>query len=300
MNRLPLILATLFCISFSQLNAQNVTFKLSAKQGETLSYYLFHNKYNPNNRAFKRNTDTVVINFKLVRNLNKQSILEMEWDFSKETPTLFSLEGLKKIVKEVKQTPIELLLDSNGKYLSVNNWEVVKKRCVAKIEEGKAKASSQDKPTWDYWKTKVQTQEQIEQLFMSDIEFLFMLFGSELVVNKAFDYEDELLYSKTVLPASTRLTVEEDSLNKKLLRVQLFTLPDPKKAEAQLNQYRKMAREQEDNPDVMPEKAMFDLQDFYRYTYDTTDNSLKNATYLRYIRTGTKELVEEWFFRQVY
>lgn len=285
-----------FCFS-NQINAQEkISFTAKWQKGKTYTYFLFHNKYNPKNSDYKRNHDTVIINFKTLENNNKGTLLEMKYDFSKAQQQ--EKQGLKKIIHTIQQTPIELQLDSNGKYQYIQNWQEVKLRCMAELANGKSNAPTNDKDIWDYWKTKVSTQEQIEKMFISDVEFFFMLFGSTLVKNKAFDYEDEMTYGTDVLPANTRLTVKEDSANKKNILVELQTTPDAVKAINQLNQYRRMAKEQEDNPDAMPDKAMFDLQDFYKYAYLTTNSTLQFATYLRYTRKGTKELVEEWFFKQ--
>lgn len=289
------ILFLVFCFSNS-INAQEkIAFTAKWQKGKTHSYFFFHNKYNPNNNSYKRNKDSVVVNFKALNTNTEGTLLEMKYDFSKVL--LIENEGLKKVVQKIKQTPIELQLDSNGKYQNIKNWQEVKLRCLAELSSGKSNAPSNDKDIWDYWKTKVNTKEQIEKLFMNDMEFFFMLFGSNLVKNKAFDYADEMTYGNDVLPANTRLVVKEDSLDKKVIQVELFTLPDADKAIVQLNQYRRMAKEQEDNPESMPEKAMFDLQDFYRYSYHSTNKILNFSTYLRYTRNGSKELVEEYFFK---
>lgn len=289
------ILFLVFCFSNS-INAQEkIVFTAKWQKGKTYSYFFFYNKYNPKNSSYKRNKDSVIVNFEPLNINSEGALLEMKYDFSKVQ--LLKSEGLKKVVQKIKQTPIELQLDSNGKYQYIKNWQEVRLRCFAELYNGKSNAPKNDKDIWDYWKTKVNTKEQIEKLFMDDMEFFFMLFGSNLVKNKAFDYADEMTYSNDVLPANTHLTVKEDSLDNKVLQVELFTLPDAEKAITQLNQYRRMAKEQEDNPDIMPEKAMFDLQDFYKYSYHSTNKVLNFSTYLRYTRNGSKELIEEWFFR---
>lgn len=292
------ILILLFTLITGQAIAQNVSFKAKWEKGDNFKYYLFYNKYNPKNKEYKANQDTTVIHFKVLETTSDNFLLEMKYDLSKRAPQPFPAKGLNKVVEEVQQKPILLLLDSNGKFTSIKNWQEVKQRCLAEIASQKTKAKKEDKELWDYWKTKMQTEADIEAFFVDDIEFFFMLYGSNLRNNAAIDYEDVIVYKES-MPANTHLVTKQDSVDASLVKVQLYTLPDTKKAAEQLHKYREMAKQQEDNPDAIPYAYLFDLQDYYEFVNATSTGTHKKALYLRYLKTGSKELIEQWEFKLV-
>ncbi len=300
MKKLTLLIIITLGICTSNLYAQNIAFKAGWKTGETFSYYLFRNKYNPLNKDYIKNKDTVVVNFKVLKVSSKGIDVEMRHSYNKLSPSPFPQQGLKNVIKQVKQTPIVLSLDSTGKFLSIKNWKEVKSRCNKKLSEGKANAMAKDKDMWDYWKTKVKTEEQIEQFFIKDIEFFFMIYGSVLKRNRTIDYEDQMISPYgDILPAKTQLVIADDSVNNALVSVKFYTLPDGMKCGDLIKKYREMAREQEDDPDAIPDIALFDLQDYYEFLHNTKTSKHSYCTYLRYLKTGSKKLVEEWQFKLV-
>lgn len=297
MKKLYLLLFPLFLFS-APTWGQKVTFTPKWKKGDTFKYFYFKNKYNPKNTAYKQDQDTVVLDFNVVSAAKDGYTIALRYDYSKSLPPLYPPAGLGKVAEVVKQTKIELTLDGTGKYVEIKNWQELKKRCEAELEEGKKLATESEKGTWDYWRTKVQTQAQIEKMFAEDIEFFFMLYGSSFVNNSKFEYEDEIKspYGKDMLPANTELEAKTDAENPALIEVKLFTLPDAQKAAAELKQYREAARQQEDDPKAIPDADLFDLQDYYVFLNNTQTGTHQTAMYLRYLKTGSKELIESYKF----
>ena len=282
-------------------NAQMVKFAPLWKKGDAFKYFYFKNKYNPKNTAYKADQDTVVISFNITKADATGYTIAVQYDYSKSLPPLSPLEGLKKIAHDVKQTTIELSLDTLGNFVGLNNWQELKKRCEAKLDEGKKLAKDEEKGTWDYWRTKLQTKEQIEKLLADDFDFFFMIYGSELMRNTKFDYEDEIKspFNANFLPANTNLETVDDADNANLVEVKMFTLPDSKKAAETLKQYRELARQQEDDPKAIPEADLFDLQDYYVFLYNIQTGHNQLTMYLRYLKTGSKELIESYKFMLV-
>lgn len=297
MKKLYLLLFPLFLFSAPSWG-QKVTFTPKWKKGDAFKYFYFKNKYNPKNTAYKQDQDTVIVNFTVLNAANNGYLVSLKYDYSKSLAPKNPLEGLGKVEQAVKQSSIELALDSAGKYIEIKNWQELKKRCETELDEGKKLATENDKGTWDYWRTKVQTQAQIEKMFAEDIEFFFMLYGSSIVNNSKFEYEDAIKspYGKDMLPANTELEAQTDADNSALIEVKLFTLPDAKKAAAELKQYREAARQQEDDPKAIPDADLFDLQDYYVFLNNTQTGTHKMAMYLRYLKTGSKELIESYKF----
>jgi len=286
MKKPTLLTLFLLAIGFTPINAQVITFKAKWKKGDTFSYYLFHNKYNPNNKEYIKNS-----------NENSGIVVEMLHNYSKRAPQPFPAKGLKKVIENIKLTPVELKLDTNGKFMSIKNWREVRRFCFAEIAKGKNNAPAQEKETWNYWKTKVTTEKQIERYFVTDIEFFFMLYGSALKRNRTIDYEDQMVSPYgDILPAKTQLVTTDDSANNKIVKVQFYTLPDGMKCGDLIKKYREIAREQEDNPDAIPDVALFDLQDYYKFVHNTQTTLHTKSEYMRYIKTGSKKLIEEYSF----
>lgn len=297
MKKLYLLLFPLFLFS-APTWGQKVSFAPKWKKGDAFKYFCFKNKYNPKNTNYKQDQDTIIVNFNVLTATKDGYTLALQYDYNKSLPPIFPLEGLSKVAHKVKQTSIELMLDSTGKYLEIKNWQELKKRCETELDEGKKLAKENEKGTWDYWRTKVQTKAQIEKMFAEDIEFFFMLYGSSFINNSKFEYEDEIKspYGKDVLPANTELEARTDTENSALIEVKLFTLPDAQKAAAELKQYREAARQQEDHPKAIPDADLFDLQDYYVFLNNTQTGTHHTAMYLRYLKTGSKELIESFKF----
>lgn len=297
MKKLSVLILLLIAVGLTSINAQIITFKANWKKGDSFNYYLFHNKYNPNNKDYIKNKDTTIIHFKVVSNTKKGIVLEMLHDYSKRAIQPFTAKGLQKIVGDIKLTPIKLELDTNGKFIAIKNWREVRLRCQKEIASGKKSAPAQEKGTWDYWKGKLNTEVQLEKFFTTDIEFFFMLFGSKLKRNRTIDYEDQMMSPYgDILPAKTQLITKDDSINTNLTKVQFYTLPDGMKCSDLIKKYREMARGQEDDPDAIPDIALFDLQDYYEFAHNTQTTIHTKSMYMRYVKTGSKKLIEEWQF----
>ena len=297
MKKLYLLLFPLFLFS-APTWGQKVSFAPKWKKGDAFKYFCFKNKYNPKNTNYKQDQDTIIVNFNVLTATKDGYTLALQYDYNKSLPPIFPLEGLSKVAHKVKQTSIELMLDSTGKYIEIKNRQELKKRCETELDEGKKLAKENEKGTWDYWRTKVQTKAQIEKMFAEDIEFFFMLYGSSFINNSKFEYEDEIKspYGKDMLPANTELEARTDTENSALIEVKLFTLPDAQKAAAELKQYREAARQQEDDPKAIPDADLFDLQDYYVFLNNTQTGTHHTAMYLRYLKTGSKELIESFKF----
>jgi hypothetical protein len=299
MRKLLILLFFVACTAKGGIS-QNLHFVPHWKTNDAFKYYYFNNKYHPKDSSYKQDTDTTIALFKVLAASAKGYEVELKYDYSKNLPPLFPAEGIKKIVKEVKTSPIILVLDTSGKYTGIKNWQDLKKKCLAKVAVEKKNAKAEDKETWDYWGTKFETQEQIEKYFGEDIEFFFMLYGSQLRRNRTFEYEDEIKnpYGDEYLPASTSLEAKDDTQDPKMVEVKLFTLPNADSDE--IKAIRTLIKSQTENPSLYTDADLFDLQDYYVFVNNTQTGTHQMAMYVRYLKEGPKELVESYKFILAY
>lgn len=277
--------------------SQTVYFKPKWKAGTTLNYNFFKNRYNPKDSNYVQDTDTTLAKMKVVAANATGFEIQVVLDYTKRKKPTYPPAGLKKIVEEVKKKPIVLQLDTSGKYTGIKNWQEVKNNCLKLIEDEKKKAPEEEKGTWDYVITKVGSKEQIEKLFAGELEFFFMLYGSELRNNATHEYEDEMPnpYSPTPIFANTFVEVGEDAENKTWVEVNMFTTPDPVRAATQLQQITTLILGAEEN-DAEIAAPVFDVQDYYVYLNDTKSGTHRTAIYLRYLKSANKEEIESWKF----
>jgi hypothetical protein len=299
MRKLLILFVFMACTAKGGIS-QNLNFTPRWKANDAFTYYYFKNKYHPKDSSYKQDADTSIASFKVLAVNSKGYEVELKYDYRKNLPPLFPAEGIKKIVKEVKTTSIVLTLDTSGKYVGIKNWQDLKKKCLAKVAIEKKNAKPEEKENWDYWGTKFDTQEQIEKYFSEDIEFFFMLYGSQLRRNRTFEYEDELKspYSDEYLPANTSLEAKDDAQNPKLVEVKLFTLPNPDTEE--IKAIRTLIKSQVENPGIYTDADLFELQDYYVYLNNMETGTHNMAMYLRYLKEGPKELIESYKFILAY
>lgn len=277
--------------------SQNVYFKPKWKSGTVLTYHFFKNRYNPKDSNYVQDTDTTLAKMEVKAISSNGFEVQVVLDYSKRKKPVYPPAGLKKIVEAAKKKPVVLILDTSGKYSGIKNWQEIKTNCQKLIEEEKKNAPDDEKETWDYVSSKVATKEQIEKLFAGELEYFFMLYGSELRNNASHEYEDEMPnpYSPTPLLSNTVVEVAEDSENKTWVRVNIFTTPDPVRAATQLKQITSLILGAEEK-DVEIAPPVFDVQDYYVYLNDTQTGIHRTAIYLRYLKSANKEEVESWKF----
>lgn len=291
-------LALLFTFAACTLvgNAQTHHFLPNWKANDVYSYYFFKNKYTPKDSTYLQDKDTVIATFKVLTTSKKGSEVELRYDYTKSTPLIYQSSGIASFVKEVKKIhPIVLLLDSTGKYFGVKNWELLKTKCFEAADQKKRYSKGEDVAELEYWKQKLDSKEEIEKHFAEEIEFFFMLYGSQLKRKSTFDYADEMKnpYNTEYLPATTTLETKDDG---DFVEVKMFTLPDETNGAQELTGIRQMIKQQVDNPELYTNTDIFELQDYYVYLHNTNTGTHQTAVYLRYLKEGPKELIESWKF----
>lgn len=294
MKRLAIFFSLAVCTLAG--NAQTHHFLPNWKANDVYSYYFFKNKYTPKDSTFKQDRDTVVATFKVLTTSKKGSEIELKYNYSKSIAPQYPLQGIALIVSDVKRAhPIVLQLDSTGKYIGLKNWEFLKTKCMEAADQTKKYSKGEDVAEVDYWKKKLDTKEELERYFAEDIEFFFMLYGSQLKRKSTFDYADEMKnpYNAEFLPATTTLETKDDGA---FIEVKLFTLPDVATGAQELAGIRQMIKQQVDNPELYTDATIFELQDYYVYLHNTGTGTHQTAIYLRYLKEGPKELIESWKF----
>lgn len=277
-------------------NAQTHHFLPNWKANDVYSYYFFKNKYTPKDSTYIQDKDTVIATFKVLSVSKKGTEIELKYNYTKSIEPLYATMGIAAFVKDVKKTqPIVLLLDSAGKYYGIKNWEQLKNKCFEVADQKKKYSKGEDVAELDYWKQKLDSKEEIEKYFAEEIEFFFMLYGSQLKRKSTFDYADEMKnpYNTEYLPATTTLETKDEN---GLIEVKLFTLPDETNGAQELTGIRQMIKQQVDNPELYTNADIFELQDYYVYLHNTTTGTHQTAVYLRYLKEGPKELIESWKF----
>lgn len=289
-----LLLITLFT---NYAYTQDVNFSLHWKPNEVHKYYFFHNTYHPKDTTYTPDTDTTIAKFKVLAATKKGFEVELTYDFSKKNPPLYPPSGLKKIVSDAKKKPIVLQLDSSGKYEGVKNWQQLKTQCQALVEAEKKKAPDAEKGTWDYIGSKFATKEDIESLLVEDIEFFFMLYGSQLRNNRKMEYEDLLPnpYSDDPIPAITNLEVRNDLGVANHLEIKMVTIPDKAAAKNMLKMINELIMGGEPENTVI-QGPIFDMEDVYVFLNNPFTGTHKTAVFARYLKSANNEKIESYKF----
>lgn len=296
MSRIILFLSS-FLFFVAQGFSQEVYFKPKWKTGDAFKYYYFINWYNPADTLYKQDKDTIIANLKVQKADATGFEVGLKYDYTKYKPP-YPPFGLKKIVGEVKKTTeIVLKLDSAGKYTGIKNIDALKQASLNKIAQLQKTATGYEKEEYATLKEKFTSPKNIEKYFAEDIEFFFMLYGSRLKRNKAFEYEDEIKnpFSPTPIPATVSLEAINDA-NPDFVEVKMFLVPDEEKGAEVLKSIKNAIRNQEDDPKAIPDAELLDIQDYYVYLHNTKTGTHHSAIYVRYLKQGSRENVESWKF----